>query len=532
MKNRILSLFLSLCLLIALLPQVVVPASAQTMSGTIGNGLSWTFDSETGTLVISGNGNLDGIYEYPWTPYANNIRYVILEKGINKVNDYLFCDYSELIKVTIPDTVKSIGSLSFSQCTKLTDLTIPDSVTYISGSAFYGCSSLEEVIIPNGVESIGMNAFMSCGLTRVSIPASVTNISSNAFYANDFVEIRVDENNAYYTNDEMGSLLSKDMTQLIQCPTGKENVHYSIPDSVTWIESKALAGWSGLLSVTIPNSVEAVGSLIFAQCTGLTSVIVPDSITTLGSYMFSDCTGLSSVVLPDTVYEIVYGAFEGCTALKDVYYTGTEEKWNEIYIGMENEALSNATIHFNYVPQEQEPTENPFGDVKDSDYFAQPVLWAVEQGITTGTSAGKFSPERACTRGQIVTFLWRAAGSPEPTSTDNPFTDISSMDYYYKAVLWAVENEITTGTGKGKFSPEKPCTRGQVATFLWRAEGKPEPASTENPFGDIASEEYYYDAVLWAVEQGITNGTGKGKFSPDKDCTRGQIVTFLYRAMA
>ena len=178
-----------------------------------------------------------------------------------------------------------------------------------------------------------------------------------------------------------------------------------------------------------------------------------------------------------------------------------------------------------------EGLKNPFEDVYEQDYFFKPVLWAVQRGITNGTSATRFSPAAPCTRGQIVTFLWRACGSPEPDGEHNPFADVSTSDYYYKAVIWAVENGITTGTGATTFSPDRACTRGQVVTFLWRAQGKPTPSSEHNPFADVDSKAYYCNAVLWAVEEEITNGTGKGKFSPDASCTRGQIVTFLYRAL-
>ena len=176
--------------------------------------------------------------------------------------------------------------------------------------------------------------------------------------------------------------------------------------------------------------------------------------------------------------------------------------------------------------------ENPFTDVKEGDYYFTPILWAVKQGITNGTTPDTFSPENPCTRGQIVTFLWRAFGSPEPTSRENPFTDVPETVYYYKAILWAVEQGITTGTTATTFSPEDTCTRGQVATFLWRACGKPAPQGSENPFSDVPETVYYYEPILWAVENGITNGTGNGKFSPEDSCTRGQIVTFLYRALA
>ena len=175
---------------------------------------------------------------------------------------------------------------------------------------------------------------------------------------------------------------------------------------------------------------------------------------------------------------------------------------------------------------------NPFTDVASGEYFYDPVLWAVNHTpqITKGTSDTTFSPDATCTRGQVVTFLWRAMGEPEPTSTANKFSDVATSDYFYKAVLWAVEKGITLGTSDTTFSPNDPCTRAHVVTFLWRAEGQPS-ASGANPFADVASGQYYYSAVLWAVSKNITQGTSAATFSPDNPCTRAQIVTFLYRDM-
>lgn len=181
--------------------------------------------------------------------------------------------------------------------------------------------------------------------------------------------------------------------------------------------------------------------------------------------------------------------------------------------------------------EEPELIENPFADIKESEYYYEPVLWAGAKGITNGMTPTEFMPDKICTRGQIVTFLWRAKGEPEPAATNNPFTDVKSGDYFYKAVLWAVEEGITNGTGAGVFSPNADCTRGQVATFLWRSMGEPAPNSQSHSFTDIKKGEYYYDAVLWAVEHGVTNGTSPTTFAPGSPCTRGQIVTFLYRAL-
>ena len=169
-----------------------------------------------------------------------------------------------------------------------------------------------------------------------------------------------------------------------------------------------------------------------------------------------------------------------------------------------------------------------FVDVPAGSYYEDAVDWAVENGITQGTDDTHFSPDGICTRAQAVTFLWRAAGSPEPETRAMPFADVPVGSYYYDAVLWAVENGITKGTSDTTFSPNMTCTRAQIVAFLWRSEKSP-AAGTANPFADVKSTAYYADAVLWAVKENITKGTTSTTFSPDADCTRAQIVTFLWR---
>ena len=173
----------------------------------------------------------------------------------------------------------------------------------------------------------------------------------------------------------------------------------------------------------------------------------------------------------------------------------------------------------------------PFTDVADDAYYADSVAWAIAKNITSGVSATSFAPNASCTRGQMVTFLWRAAGSPEPKSMTTSFTDVKSGAYYEKAVAWAVENNVTTGTSATTFSPDATVTRGQSVTFLWRANASPAAASASS-FTDVAASAYYASAINWAVENNVTNGTSATTFSPNADCTRAQIVTFLYRAMA
>ena len=171
---------------------------------------------------------------------------------------------------------------------------------------------------------------------------------------------------------------------------------------------------------------------------------------------------------------------------------------------------------------------NPFSDIAPSDFCCDAVMWAVAKDITNGIGNYTFAPNQPCTRAQIVTFLWRAAGSPAPKSASN-FTDVPADAYYAKAVAWAVENGITGGTGDGKFSPDATCTRAQAVTFLYRASGSP-AVSGNAAFTDVAADAYYAAAVTWAEKNGITGGIGGGLFGSGQSCTRGQIVTFLYRA--
>ena len=173
----------------------------------------------------------------------------------------------------------------------------------------------------------------------------------------------------------------------------------------------------------------------------------------------------------------------------------------------------------------------PFRDVPEDAYYYDAVVWGLFRGVVNGTTMTTFSPDLSCTRAQAVTFLWRAAGSPEPTASEMTFTDVKADSYYYKAVLWAVENKITSGMSDTLFAPDATCSRSQIVTFLYRMQNSPE-SKAENPFTDVKADAYYANAVLWAVENGVTTGASATTFDPAGDCTRGQIVTFLYRCLS
>ena len=166
---------------------------------------------------------------------------------------------------------------------------------------------------------------------------------------------------------------------------------------------------------------------------------------------------------------------------------------------------------------------------KVGNWAHEPIDWAFFNGITSGTSPNTFSPRKTVTRAEVMTFLWSAFGRPAPEEAEMPFTDVKGKAYYYRAVLWAVQKGITAGKTETTFAPKEGCTRAQIVTFLWSAAGRPEPVSTESPFKDVRSKNYFYKPVLWAVENGITAGTSENTFSPNAVCTRAQTVTFLYK---
>ena len=254
------------------------------------------------------------------------------------------------------------------------------------------------------------------------------------------------------------------------------------------------------------------------------SVTAPDKTengkVTISPKNASEGTEVTVKVTPDSGY-----ALEGLTVTdKDGKKLKLTDKGSGVYTF--TMPAGKVTVEAGFRADAAEPV-NPFVDVSGGSYYEDAVLWAVREGITSGTTATTFSPGASCTRAQMVTFLWRAAGSPK-ASGSNPFRDVSADTYYYDAVLWAVENGITSGISADAFAPDAMVTRAQTVTFLYRAAGSP-AAAPGSSFADVRGDAYYADAVSWAVEKGITSGTAAAAFSPDADCTRAQIVTFLYR---
>ena len=270
-----------------------------------------------------------------------------IKDGTRLIGNWVFKARSGLTSVIIPDSVTGIGDNAFTCCDGLIRAIIPDSVISIGDEAFLGCSSLTRVIIGDRVTSIGSSAFAGCySLTRVTIPYSVTSIGDRAFYyCKSLTSITVDEDNMNYSSLD-GNLFNKDQTALIQYAIGKTDKKYIIPDDVTSIDARAFRYCDSLTSVAIPDSVTSIGNGAFGRCSSLTSVKFPDGVTSIGDYEFEYCYSLTSVTIPDSVTSIGDSAFYGCDSLNTIYYSGTQEQWNSISIGSDNEELENAAIEY------------------------------------------------------------------------------------------------------------------------------------------------------------------------------------------
>ena len=315
--------------------------------------------------------------------------------------------------------------------------------------------------------------------------------------------------------------------------TQTSGVRYVLSDGVLTVSGsgECTNAWmnnyspNNVTKIVIGSGITSIGKAAFQGCAYVKSVDIANGVTKICRGAFTQCWALESVIIPTSVNTIEMTAFGNAisgSTMNDVYYCGSAAQWGRISIGEHNDSLLKASFHYNYDPNMS------FTDVAAGSYCYDAVQWAVANGITNGTDATHFSPNAGCTRGQVVTFLWRAAGEPV-VSGNVGFVDVAAGSYCYNAVQWAVAKGITKGTDTTHFSPNATCTRGQVVTFMYRAAGEPAVGGS-NGFVDVAAGSYCYNAVQWAVANGITKGTDATHFSPNATCTRGQVVTFLYRA--
>lgn len=674
--------------------------SAALDSGSIGDGLSWSL-SRSGALTISGSGKMSDFSSVanaaPWDKQKDKIQSAVIGSGVQSISGGAFSGCTALEKVTISDTVAQIDLNAFDGCTALAefdvaaenetfssvggvlfsadkkllrcpvgksaDYAVPSGTVAIAGGAFKDCSKLESLVIPDSVTAIGKSAFENCAaLKRITLPKSITTLEASCFSGcTALAEIALP--------DGVKTLGEKVFSGCAALKSVK------IPAEVTVIPTEAFSGCVSLESITIPKNVSHINERAFDGCTALkkvdylgsdtdwsqvtketgnnaldnaeksftrtdhehkyTDTVIPPTCTERGctvhlcacgdkredsytpplghNYKGGICVRcgilnpnrdtqhehdfIPTVTKPTCLTEgfttytcscgecytkdyvsavghktqlqnakaagCLTGGYTGdevCTVCGKVFKQGsvifalghdpqparvkaptcTESGYTGDLICMRcgdmtqiGKTVAAADHKFfggvcSVCGAKSAEAAPEFDDVKPGAFYFDAVQWAVENGITNGTGKNTFSPNDVCSRYQIVMFLWRAAGQPEAKAAVS-FADVKPGDIFYEAVQWAVERGITKGTSSTSFSPYAPCTRGQIVTFLYRSAGSPKVSGTCD-FSDVFSGSFCHDAVIWASSEGITNGTSAGRFSPNEGCTRAQVVTFLYRA--
>lgn len=669
-------------------------------SGSIDGGLSWSL-SRSGALTISGSGKMPDFSSVanavPWDKQKDKIQSVVIESGVQSISGGAFSGCTALEKVSISETVTQIAPNAFDGCTALSDFdvaaenetfssvggvlfsadkkllrcpvgkaadcTVPSGTVAIAGGAFKDCAKLESLVIPDSVTAIGKSAFENCAaLKRITLPKSITKLETLTFSGcAALAEIALP--------DSVKTLGEKVFSGCAALKSVK------IPAEVTVIPTEAFSGCSSLESITIPKSVSHINERAFDGCTALkkvdylgsdtdwsqvtketgnnvldnaeksftrtdhehkyTDTVIPPTCTERGctvhlcacgdkredsytpplghSYRGGICVRcgildpnkdiphkhdfIPIVTKPTCLTEgfttyacscgecytkdyvsavghktqlqnakaagCMTGGYTGdevCTVCGKVFKQGsvifalghdpqparvkaptcTESGYTGDLICMRcgdmtqiGKTVAAAGHKFfggvcSVCGTKGAEAVPEFDDVKPGAFYFDAVQWAVKNGITNGTGKSTFSPNTVCSRYQIVMFIWRAAGQPEAKAAVS-FADVKPGDIFYEAVQWAVERGITKGTSSTSFSPYAPCTRGQIVTFLYRSAGSPKVSGACN-FSDVSSCSFCHDAVIWASSEGITNGTSAGRFSPNEGCTRAQVVTFLYRA--
>lgn len=669
-------------------------------SGSIDGGLSWSL-SRSGALTISGSGKMPDFSSVanaaPWDKQKGKIQSVVIESGVQSISGGAFSGCTALEKVSISDTVAQIDLNAFDGCTALSDFdvaaenetfssvggvlfsadkellrypvgksadyAVPSGTVAIAGGAFKDCSKLESLVIPDSVTAIGESAFENCAaLKRITLPKSITKLEALTFSGcAALAEIAL--------SDGVKTLGEKVFSG---CAALKS---VRVPAEVTVIPAEAFFGCVSLESITIPKSVSHINERAFDGCTALkkvdylgsdtdwsqvtketgnnaldnaeksftrtdhehkyTDTVIPPTCTERGCTVHLCSCGdkREDSYTPPLGHSYKDGICVRCGILdpnKDIphkhdfipivtkptcltegfttYTCSCGECYTKDYVsavghktqlqnakavgcltggytgdeictvcgkGFKQGSVIFALGHDPQSVRVKAPTCTEggytgdlictrcgdmtqtgktvaaaghkffggvcsvcgakgaeavpeFDDVKPGAFYFGAVQWAVENGITNGTGKSTFSPNTVCSRYQIVMFLWRAAGQPEAKAAVS-FADVKPGDIFYEAVQWAVERGITKGTSSTSFSPFAPCTRGQIVTFLYRSAGSPKVSGACN-FSDVSSGSFCYDAVIWASSEGITNGTSAGRFSPNEGCTRAQVVTFLYRA--
>ena len=548
MKKKFLAKLLVLCMAVSMLPTAAISVGAAGTKEAKTNSCSFTAASSTGgsAYVVVGDTEhklnssaytvtadtakielvpdsgykavIDGksgssYYTYTVSNDARTVSgYVYLTSADTSVN---LAKYSAIeVHPVFEKTSSSGGSSGWSSSSS-------DKVTVEEPSTSGGTTTVEVK-----VETRTSGTTTSATVSRKDMDKAVTSAVEAAAKAGTAPAIEVKVETGDKTTAVKVDLPAKSLKTLSAAEGATLSITSDVADVVLDSESTAALAEQATGS-TVTVAVKPATGLNSAQKEAVEGATVIDVSVTSGGKQITDFGG--GVLAVSVKYALPDGV---SSAEVQVFYLtdgGALEAHETSYSGGK---VTFTTTHLSkYVIGTKSMMGISFEDVLLGQYYYDAVAWAAKSKITAGVTATMFAPDKTCTRAEIVSFLWRAAGSPEPKSASNPFTDVDSSAYYYKAVMWAVEKGITAGTSETTFSPDKTCTRAEAMAFLHRSEGSP-AASGVGSFTDVPADAYYTNAVAWAVKSEITAGTSETTFSPDKTCTRAEIVTFLYRDMA
>lgn len=421
-------------------------------------------------------------------------------------------------------TISGTGEMEFdsdeapwySSKDQIVTVVMQSGVTSIAGGAFAECGSLTEVTIPDSVESIEVRAFSECtSLESIAIPGSVTDISRNAFgECSSLTDISVDSSNPAYCSED-GVVFDKDKTQLCFCPGGKTGM-YRIPDSVTYIDFYAFYGCTSLKQVTIPDSVTSIDEGAFQNCSGLENVTIGSSVKYIRTRVFEGCASLKTIYFRGNAPKMevyAYYSDSNCDgAFLDViataYYPEHATGWEEV-IAKDYTGPDGKLTWVTYNPSvTTKPVNEIFSDIPANAWYIPYVQYAYDNGLMSGTSDTTFEPNSPLTRAMVAQILYAHAGKPEVTGA-SPFTDVAnSKAWYYNAVVWANQNGIVNGYDDNTFRPMTNVTREQLAVMLYAHEGKPEATGSLSGFADAGQVHSWAEkAMLWANQNGIISGS-------------------------
>ena len=551
---------------------------------------------------------------------CTSLKSIRIPNGVEKLGAYAFYNCEKLKTVELPQSLRSIGASAFAMCKQLENVEIPTGVTAIGEYAFSNCSQVKKLAIPAGISEIPDGTFYGCSrLAEILIPDSVMSIGDEVFHTfipqNTHMTVLYDGTCLQWDAIEIGDGNNMLVYQYLQCEHTTKTIPGVEPtctqdgrtDEIICEACGRTLQYAGKMyayghNTELRNKKEAsceetgyTGDKVCRNCSE--TVEQGENIAALGhktelrNKKEASCEevgysgdeicricdktvkqgaeikalGHEEEILPGTPASCeAAGITEGlkCKRCGEVLKEQVElPRLGHDYVenilnqptcgeyGLAKYICKNDESHF-YVDA-VDPTgdhdydiatgickvceaenpdfvANPFTDVAETDWFYNPVLWAFKSGVTGGKTADTFAPNEGCTRAQVVTFLWAANGKPEPKSMVNIFADVSEDAWYLKPVLWAVENGITGGIADGKFGPDQTCTRAQIVTFLYAAMKKP-AVDGVGSFSDVADTDWFAKPVIWAAENEVTGGIGDGKFGPNNTCTRAQVVTFLYK---